>query len=211
MGPPPRYSHSLTIDATEGVDSFAANGEAVMNTNGVKYVKFPNSRSGNEGKGYIRYSFTCNSPATISFTAKIVALNGKDDSMYVSVDLPPGAKAATNTWHTGQGGSLHPLTFKKSTSSPNFHVSRGSHGLYISEREDGIIFSSFTIALGAHSCKFKQGVKFSGDYGTCSYRNDWPWLIRKMWVTPKDLPGGERYRCANEGVIHNVVQYYRSI
>jgi hypothetical protein len=29
----------------------------------------------------------------------------------------------------------------------------------------------------------------SGDFGECSYRTDWGWVVRAMWVTPAAAAG----------------------
>ena len=144
-----------TIPAVEGQDAGVAAGEAVKTMAGpVTYVTFPNSASKGGDHGFLRYYFRCAASTVVSFTTSVIAKDGHDDSLYIGVDIPIDAHAARGTWHTGQGGSKETLTFKQSRPSSSFTVKAGKHALFISEREDGIAFSQFSIAKGAGTCSF---------------------------------------------------------
>jgi hypothetical protein len=154
------------IKAVDGVNSKVAGGEAVTRSGGISYIHFPNSKSGNFGKGYIRYNFQCTAATTVSFKSEIVAPNGGDDSMFIAVDLPKGATTANpqcainihspecvkgdHVWHTGQGGDLLQEDFDESRESPSFRVSAGKHSMYISEREDGCVFCTQASQSGCY-------------------------------------------------------------
>lgn len=152
-----------TVPAVEGQDAGVAAGEAVKTMAGpVTYVTFPNDIrkrgkdiGGHGGDhGYLRYYFRCAAATTVSFVSKVIANSGHDDSLYIAVDMPIDSHAARGTWHTGQGGNMTTLSFIRSRESPAFKVKAGKHALYISEREDGITFSHFTVVKGSGTCNF---------------------------------------------------------
>ena len=41
----------------------------------------------------------------------------------------------------------------------------------------------------AHDVTMDGTVLPSGDFGECSYRSDWGWVVRAMWVTPAPAAG----------------------
>jgi predicted nucleic-acid-binding Zn-ribbon protein len=164
---------SNSVQAVRGMNlASVAGGRATVHYHPkTPFMTFPNGHGGNFKTGYLKYVFTCSKATSVSFKARAIGASGNDDSLLIGVDLDPkitGIDRNKGLWHCCGTGKQKVPNFKPSRESKRFSVSKGNHELYIGEREDGILLSSFELVKGKGTCKFAMTC---GRFNVCSCAN----------------------------------------